>query len=848
MERLAELAQYDQAFNGSLFDDDFLAAGFTPDEVSSYRSQTAPQPMMQADRQAFTDQYGTLQQPDYTRRERMAQGSQDFLTNTFGMEPYNAGALSRSILGDPNAQGDALSGMGLTDFTPLGAVFGAEEGAATASRGYDAGDPLQMGLGGLEAGLSIAEAFPIARLAASPLKRAVAEIADEVLNSEAARSIIDSPLAGEIVGNTRAAMVGDIDFLRGRGDPSMSQGVGADVTVADVPLSSDKFLSMAQSGEMQQARTIEKDIADITSKKMPANVLDIRYADEDLQIDYETGELTQRLEDAGLFVEDDKMGIIHAGTTLENIELIKNAQTPYEFGKAYGYSDDDIAKFYLQRRGGQQDLAYDEYINDRKLANIPNALIKSADVTGRAPLTFDEVEAAMAEAPQPDLDTRIPYRRDGAAIADRLQQTPSAKTALGIDDVAPAGMFTTVKAQQPNILREHTSEGFLSDELVPPKLTSIGDYLGRDSMAIVGDNTGRQTVTGQGGRMFETPVDSMAGFQYIDVPGQGYAGARSATSSKYQEALRSNDPFYNSLLMGERSGDFSQHVNDIYGEMFKNSSIDPSDISKIDDSIRKIGLSKIVKVLDDAGNVVKKADGSPKTKSITTYPFEGFSSVKDPKAVGNYLKDLPTGTQRAAFIKGMDKAGLHKMGVPKVADARLAAADPEQIGMDWGTVGYRMFTPDLEKGLMDTTPEMSTTYDTGIDKIGRSETLLGEGSRGIPANLLYRDLAESQRAKGTGGGILMTSPDYKIYEASPKRAKQLIDNLAVETVDTFLELERRFGREQAIKYASDVVSGGKLTSDVIKAARKANAPTWMIGALTTAAGLSSTESEQGEGA
>jgi hypothetical protein len=239
MERLAELAQYDQAFNGSLIDDDFLAAGFTPDEVSSYRSQTAPQPMMQADRQAMADQYGTLQEPDYTLRERTAQGSQDFLTNTFGMEPYNAGVLSRSILGDPNAQGDALSGMGLTDFTPLGAVFGAEEGAATASRGYDAGDPLQMGLGGLEAGLSIAEAFPIARLAASPLKRAVADIADEVLNSEAARQIIDSPLAGEIVGNTRAAMVGDIDFLRGRGDPSMSQGVGADVT-GRAPLTFDE--------------------------------------------------------------------------------------------------------------------------------------------------------------------------------------------------------------------------------------------------------------------------------------------------------------------------------------------------------------------------------------------------------------------------------------------------------------------------------------------------------------------------------------------------------------------------------------------------------------------------------
>ena len=185
----------------------------------------------------------------------------------------------------------------------------------------------------------------------------------------------------------------------------------------------------------------------------------------------------------------------------------------------------------------------------------------------------------------------------------------------------------------------------------------------------------------------------------------------------------------------------------------------------------------------------------------------------------------------------MDKAGLHKMGVPKVADARIAAADPDQIGMDWGTVGYRTFTPDLEGGLLKTTPAQSTTYDTGIDKIGNSQTLLGQGSRGIPANLFYRDLAESQREKGTGGGLIMTSPDYKIYEGSPKRAQQVIDNLAVETIDTFLEMEKRFGREQAIKYANGVVSSGKVTSSVIEAARKANAPSWMIAALATSAGL-----------
>lgn len=43
MERLAELAEYDQAISG-LMDEDFLAAGFTPDEIASYRG-AASQPL-----------------------------------------------------------------------------------------------------------------------------------------------------------------------------------------------------------------------------------------------------------------------------------------------------------------------------------------------------------------------------------------------------------------------------------------------------------------------------------------------------------------------------------------------------------------------------------------------------------------------------------------------------------------------------------------------------------------------------------------------------------------------------------------------------------------------------------
>jgi hypothetical protein len=218
MDRLAELAGYAQSFPG-MVDEDFIAAGFTPEEVSSYRSQTDPQRMTPEEISLMADRYGTLQEPDYTLRERAVQGSQDILSNTFGMNPYNAGVLSRNVLGDPNSSGSNY-GMGLADFTPLGALFAVQEGSRTASRGYEAGDPVQMGLGGLEVLLGVAEGVPLAGAAARPLSKAVINTVEEVF---------DTPFGGEVLGYLRGVRDLDADFLRGRGDPAQAQGVGADV-------------------------------------------------------------------------------------------------------------------------------------------------------------------------------------------------------------------------------------------------------------------------------------------------------------------------------------------------------------------------------------------------------------------------------------------------------------------------------------------------------------------------------------------------------------------------------------------------------------------------------------------
>ncbi len=224
MNRLAELAEYDRSIPG-LIDDDFLAAGFTPDEVAKYRGTTQPSSRIPRTASRLTPEdisqaeqtYGTLQAPDYTMRETSTQRVQDALINQVGLDPYLAGRYARDIMGDtsPTSQ-NILDGLGLADLTPLGAVFGVEEGAGTAVEGYQEGDYLKMVLGAAEAGLGVAEAFP--------LTRPIAEGAGVL-----AREVYSSPYMADAIGTLRGIRDLDADFLLGRGDPAITQGVGADV-------------------------------------------------------------------------------------------------------------------------------------------------------------------------------------------------------------------------------------------------------------------------------------------------------------------------------------------------------------------------------------------------------------------------------------------------------------------------------------------------------------------------------------------------------------------------------------------------------------------------------------------
>jgi len=437
--------------------------------------------------------------------------------------------------------------------------------------------------------------------------------------------------------------------------------------------------------------------------------------------------------------------------------------------------------------------------------------------------------------------------RSGAEIKARLEETPNVIEYMTGEPYVPMSNTSNLKSQKPIALLEHESVVRPTGETVSPVIGDFADLEGRDVLAIVGDQTGRHDILSVGKYdLSDDPQRSLAGFEYIDVdnPLQGYAGAQSATSSKLNEALESTDPFYMSFLMGEKSSDFALHTGETYGKMVRKAvemgDIEGKDLEYIDNAIRNIGVPELVKVRDADGNIIKKADGTPKTKSVTTYPFRDFTSVAEPEAILSYMRSLPTGTQRAYFLKGLDKTNLYKRGMPKVHDARLAVADEAQMGMDWGTVGYRGFTPDLQRGLLETTPEMSTTYDTGVAKIGPAVTFL-DGSRGVPANLAFADLSAAQREKGTGGGLLMNSADYKVYESSPTKAKQPWRAINTDTVNTFIDIEKTQGRDVAYAFAQKVLSEGKVTNALIKQAKKMSAPQWVVAMMVTQQALQEEE-------
>lgn len=203
---------------------------------------------------------------------------------------------------------------------------------------------------------------------------------------------------------------------RGTYDPELAD-IRAQSDVVDY-VDQQTFEQMAAKGKVRQARSDEQDVADLLAGRMKANDFIIDDSSPFGEA-YEMGDFTDRFIEAGFVVADDKYGRVFIGRDQASVDALMNAKTPLEYGEAYGYSPDDIARFYLERRGGDVAAAFDDYRND--LEDVGRRKIDS--MRGASPS-----DAAI----MPYRDPNVPVEMDpGVRLLTGVDRSP------GIGDARP---------------------------------------------------------------------------------------------------------------------------------------------------------------------------------------------------------------------------------------------------------------------------------------------------------------------------------------------------------------------------------------------------------------------------
>lgn len=149
---LAYIKQLKELSGSPVEEEDLYAAGFSEDELKGVGWFNAPTPL------AIRDNPERLEAYDPSARDNLRRNVSTGLQN-LGLDTNLSAQLTRSIVGERNPTDGGL-GMGLADFTPLGVMFGVEEGVEAAKQGYNSGDPVKTALGVGEAALNVASAIP----------------------------------------------------------------------------------------------------------------------------------------------------------------------------------------------------------------------------------------------------------------------------------------------------------------------------------------------------------------------------------------------------------------------------------------------------------------------------------------------------------------------------------------------------------------------------------------------------------------------------------------------------------------------------------------------------------------
>ena len=179
--RIEQVQQYARTLKniGVPFDiAEYEAAGFSAEEVQAagvmpmVQEKTGrTEPLREGEELRMRREGADMVAPlDQTLRQNTTNTLREIFVAA-GLDNYQARQIAEGLIGNPNATRNL--GIGIADFTPAGLFFGAQEGYRTFERGMNTGDPTTIGIGALEAGLSLLEAVPLTAAGAKAAKAGI---------------------------------------------------------------------------------------------------------------------------------------------------------------------------------------------------------------------------------------------------------------------------------------------------------------------------------------------------------------------------------------------------------------------------------------------------------------------------------------------------------------------------------------------------------------------------------------------------------------------------------------------------------------------------------------------------
>lgn len=396
-----------------------------------------------------------------------------------------------------------------------------------------------------------------------------------------------------------------LDLIPGGGLIKPGVKTAAKKITLDQNISKEQFGQLADKGKIIQARDQKESLDALLKGDSPAQ--NFRFDDEfdDLAVDYESGDFTKKLKDKGYHVIDNKMGTVIVGRTKTDAENLLKAKNPYELGKSYGYSDEDIAQFYVTRRGGNLDIGYEEFIAD---------LSKQSEGIKSLPAAQQKIQQEVDElAKTPNKEFTSPTLRG------LLESAPRNLKGQALIDWTRANANKGIKPKEVEVLDLENYIKANPDQNVKEVVQGVKDKQIKVSKEIYEDFGAPEIDFDVTKPAFDPLDSSIKNYQYIldDLPDD-------LINDKY------------------KSAQFYSHFLDDEPKIF----FDPSETTDAVLQARKIEFEDYLK------NENLSYDDALENFAVAKY-FDNPYELVTPKSVGEFRTDIPDKT----FAFGNDETG-----------------------------------------------------------------------------------------------------------------------------------------------------------------------------------------------